>query len=382
MLTRYWTRRDFLRAASGSALALPLWARELLPQPDNSNIALKTDVPLEQVVAEIEAFLPATMKEIHIPGVSLALIRDGELVWSHGYGVRDVRTRHPVDENTVFDVASLGKPLFALGVMLLVDQGKLYLDRSLLDYMPDAFVPAGPLMAEPNIPDDPRLKLITPRIVLRHATGLPNWSEGKRLEFEFTPGEGYSYSGEAYFYLQRVVEHLTGQPLEEFMRRTVFEPLEMHCSSYVWRDAFEQVAATGHDNNGTPLEKNKPVRALSSGSLHTTANDYARFVVAMVNPAKAAKVQVHAELLAEMLRPQNRRNESISWGLGWGLQSGPSGPAFWHWGNNPGFESFTICYPAPRLGVVILTNGARGLRLCKELVPLAIGGGYPAYFLT
>jgi len=88
------------------------------------------------------------------------------------------------------------------------------------------------------------------------------------------------------------------------------------------------------------------------------------------------------ETRAEMLRPQTRVSEEISWGLGWGLQQTPAGNAFWHWGNNPGAKSFAIGYAKEGIGVVVLTNSDNGMRLCARAIPAAIGGGEPAYFRT
>jgi len=164
------------------------------------------------------------MKEAEIPGLSIALVRDGKTYWAQSFGERDVATKAPVMEDTVFNVGSLSKPVFAYGVLKLVDQGKLGLDVPLTKYL-----------LKPYVEGDDRLQQITARFVLSHRTGFPNWRGNDPLKIYFTPGERFSYSGEGMVYLQKVVEQITGKPLNDYMQEAVFAPLGMTSSSYVWR---------------------------------------------------------------------------------------------------------------------------------------------------
>lgn len=323
------------------------------------------------------------MREFRVPAVGLGLVREAKPAWVRSFGLRDVVKREPVNSDTVFEAASLGKPVFALGVLKLVEEGKLDLDRPLVDYMPEPFVSTGdPWMSAGPIPNDPRLRKITPRLVLRHATGLPNWGEGRPLRFLSDPGESYTYSGEAFHFLQRVVEHVAQQDAEVFLRRAVLSPLGMERSSFVWQRDYESVAAIRHDREEKPFSNARPTRASVPGTLHTTASEYARFLAAMMDAQPAAALGVSPALRAEMIRPATRVNDEISWGLGWGLQTTADGPAFWHWGNNPGAKSFAIGYGQQGIGVVVLTNSDNGLRAIARIIPAAIGGGAPAYFRT
>ncbi|MBV8866302.1 MAG: beta-lactamase family protein [Acidobacteriaceae bacterium] len=199
--------------------------------------------------------------------MSIAGIQRGKTIWVHGFGVKEDGTSQPVTAETVFEAASLSKPVFAYGVLKLVDRGKLGLDVPLTTYLP-----------KPYIPGDQRLAKITARIVLSHRTGFPNWRDGNSLAIYFTPGERFSYSGEGYIYLQRVVEQITGKPLNTFMTETVFEPLGMSRSSYVWRPEFDALTATGHAADGKPTPVWKPMEAGAASTLNTTAKDHALFV--------------------------------------------------------------------------------------------------------
>ena len=229
-----------------------------LKQPDAATIVV------------LEERVPELMKQAGIPGVSIALLRGGKTYWLHEFGVRNTETKSPITPDTIFEAASLSKPVFAYGVLKLVDQGKLDLDAPLSKYLP-----------KPYIDDDPRLDKITARIVLSHRTGFRNWRDNTGLRIYFTPGERFSYSGEGFVYLQKVIEQITGKPLNDYMNDAVFTPLGMASSSYVWRDDYDSLTAVGHDPDGQPEDKAKPKDPLAASSLQTTAHDYATFLGAL-----------------------------------------------------------------------------------------------------
>ncbi len=168
------------------------------------------------------------MRKGDIPGLSIAVIRDGKILWEGEFGQKNAIsngvTDGPVLRDTLFSAASLSKPVFAYIVLRLVDRGVIDLDKPLYTYG----------FSYDRIDKDPRSKLITARMVLDHTTGLPNWG-GTPLEFLFTPGEKFNYSGEGYVYLQKVVEHVTGKSLEELAQQEVFVPLKMEHSTFRWR---------------------------------------------------------------------------------------------------------------------------------------------------
>ena len=189
-------------------------------------------------VTRLEQTIPALMTEADIPGLSIALIRDSKLIWTHEFGVANTETKAPVNGNTVFEAASLTKPVFAYAVLKLVDSGKLDLDTPLVKYLPGRY----------DVGDDPRLNQITARHVLSHTTGFPNWRPrgAETLKIYFTPGHHFSYSGEGFVYLAKVVAHITGEPTNAFVKRTVFDPLDMKSSSLIWRNDYESLKAFNH----------------------------------------------------------------------------------------------------------------------------------------
>lgn len=319
------------------------------------------------MIGELEDRITFLMEKHTVPGVSINLIEDWKLVWSEGIGVRSSEYKKQVTPNTVFEAASISKPVFAYAVLGLHERGVLDLDEPLDGYLPD-----------PYVDDDPRLSLITMRQVLCHSTGFQNWSGEELVEIHFEPGERFSYSGEGYRYLQRVVEALTGLPLEKFVEGALLRPFGMADSSYVWLDGYEGRMAYPHDEEGKAGELRRRLEAKSSSSLYSTSRDIARFVIEIMEPS-GRDAQLSKKTRDEMLKPQVRVNDSVSWGLGWGLQQTNCGYEFWQWGDNVGYKIFVVASKEQGRGVVVLTNGANGLRLCEELVPEVMGCRQPAF---
>jgi len=342
-------------------------------------------------LAKLWADVPHWLELACVPGAVVTIVENGRVAGIHPFGVRRAGEAAAVDSETIFEAASLSKPVFASAVLRLVAGKALDLDRPLEQILPLA--------------SDPRAKLITARHLLSHSSGLQNWrnSRDDKLEFAFPPGEKFSYSGEGYFYLQRVVEKITATPFARYMRETVLEPLGMTRSSYLWRE--DPASAAPHAYRGQPmgqskattgrqmaeiaLEWKKPVeswfyedveRAMprlnrpalpnymqpnAASTLMTTATDYAKFLL-------------HAFSLDAMRQPQTRVNSDLSWGLGCGLEMAAGRQWFWHWGDNPGFKNFFIADAKARSGILIFTNGDGGAKLYQRIVRNALGRDFSA----
>jgi CubicO group peptidase (beta-lactamase class C family) len=332
--------------------------------------------------------IPDLMNRAGVPGLSIALIEDGKIGWVGSFGARNAKTGETVDERTVFQAASLSKPVFAYAVLKLVDEGKLDLDTPLSKYLPGYVV------------NDDRVNLITARHVFTHRTGFPNWRPGgKPLTIHFAPGERFSYSGEGFVYLQRVVEKITGQTLDAFVSQAVFVPLQMTDSSYVWQPRYETIAATGHNGAGVPSKQFKPVEGGSpinggggpaaASTLLTTAQDYARFAIAVMNGTGLKRETAQRMLTPQspvdsgcsncIGRPVTQTSESISWGLGWGLEKAAGGQSFWHWGDNGDFKAFIAGSVDSKRGVVVFTNSANGMMIIPGIASAAMGEDQPAF---
>jgi CubicO group peptidase (beta-lactamase class C family) len=194
---------------------------------------LRLSEPVEAIVADLERYIPEYMRERDIPGVAIALIRDGEVVWTEGFGVANALTRQPITPETLFEVASNSKVVTAYIALRLVDQGLLSLDEPLNAYLP-----------EPWLPPSEYRDAITLRHVLSHSSGLGHGTTSRGNLF--APGRGYSYSAVGFQYLQVVIEQVTGQSLEQVAQEMVYAPLGMSSSSFINRAEFTPRTANGH----------------------------------------------------------------------------------------------------------------------------------------
>lgn len=323
----------------------------------------------DAVIANLEKDIPNLLKAADVPGMSAALIRGGKIVWSKGFGFSNAETKEPVTNETIFEAASLSKVVFAYGVLKLVEQGKLDLDVPLNKYLGNNYEVA---------PDDERINKITARRVLSHSAGFPNWRspDDKYLPINFTPGEKFSYSGEGFEYLKKTIEKITGLALEDFMQKTVLQPLGMKNSSYVWQDRYAPNAAFRHDLIGTKLFRNQGKNVFAAASLRTTADDYARLVAAILNGTGLKK-----KTLRQMLTPQinvEAKSAQLSWGLGVGLETTGDGKYFWHWGDQGDTKAYFAADLKNKNAIVYFADGTNGLSFVKEILDDAIGGTHPA----
>ena len=364
------TRRTFALAAA----AAPAFSQQSGNRPDRAG--------------EIDHW----MELASVPGAVVATLRATGAPVIQAYGVCRTGDSAAVTADTIFEAASLSKPVFASAVLRLVRDKALDLDQPLSRILP--------------LSPDPRAAAITARQVLSHSSGLQNWryQQKDQFEFAFPPGERFSYSGEGYFYLQRVVEKITGVPFARYMRETVLEPLGMTRSSYLWRE--DARSAAPHDSRGRQRSQfkatmgkqmlylaaqwKKPVetwfyedveRAMpllkqpalpdymqpnAASSLMTTAADYAGFLR-------------HSFSIDAMRRPQVRINSDLSWGLGCGLESAGGRQWFWHWGDNPGYKNFFVADAAAGSGILVLTNSDGGAKLYQRIVREALGRDFSAF---
>lgn len=357
------TRRDFLVRGGQAALGGALFshARLLAAQ-------LAGGDAWRAFTAHLEERIPPLMTELHVPGVALVPIHNGVIARPLEFGVKDAATKQPVDAETIFEAASMSKPVFAYAVMKLCEKKVLDLDRPLVSYG-----------APPFLEGDPRVKLITARHVLSHTTGFQNWrSDAKPLRIHFTPGERYEYSGEGFAWLQSIVSHVTGQAIEPFMQKFVFQPFGMMSSGYLWNDTFTARAARPHDVKGQAENNRKSTaedvaRYAAAGALQCTPTEYAKFLLGMISPGPVDGARLSAASLKEMCRPQVK--EPNAWGargLGWQLVHTDKGEIIQHGGDNPGFHCFAVASVERRFGIVVMTNGENGATLMGRFLSDAV----------
>ncbi len=369
---------------------------------------------MQDLTRKLHAFqsqLPERMAGAGVPGLAIAALEDGVVTWTAGFGTMRRDAQQPVRGDTIFQAASLSKPVFAYAALRLCDIGRLDLDRPLNDYLP-----------LPEASEAAGLERISARQVLSHSTGLQNWRFGPEddLRLAFPSGTQFAYSGEGYVYLQRVVEQVAGRPFESFMQAELLGPLGMRHSTYLWQLEHEPLVAAGHCDDDEPAEpynawQGRRLHELAqewqrsldtwryddiaaaapalypdlaalpnnlipnaAGSLMTTVADYAQFMTLVLAP-RGDRLELMPDTRRAMLSPQIRIDDELAWGLGWGLAAGAAHATSWHWGDNGRAQHFVVADPARRAGLVLLTNDCAGLALCEQIYAAVAGHGHPAF---
>jgi CubicO group peptidase (beta-lactamase class C family) len=319
-------------------------------------------------VEDVTQFLDAQMVSLGLPGLSIAIINDGKVVYLRASGVANLDTKEKVTEETLFDAGSMSKTPFAFLVMRMVEQGTLDLDRPLCTYLP-----------YPDIAHDDRYKSITARMVLCHTSGFPNWrilnTDGK-LDIKFTPGTQYLYSGEGFEYLANVVAHVEGvqkNGLQGVFEKEVATPLGMRHAHYTWNDYVATHQASGHVDGrvstGWGMTADKPGFG-AAYSLQTEAASYARFVIAMIQ-GEGLKKETYDSMLAAQVRTPT---DGVWYGLGIMVKPSDFGTEYLHGGYNRNFSSAFMFNRARRFGYVFFTNCDKGTEFNTRLEPFLING--------
>jgi CubicO group peptidase (beta-lactamase class C family) len=331
-------------------------------------------------IAKLQQDLPALMEQSHVAGLQIAVLRHGKTAWLGHYGLADKEAKTPVDDQTIFNIASLSKTVFAYTALRLVDEGKLALDEPITHY----------LKPEHRSGNDPRLDLITARLVLSHRTGFANWPpDGQKPKIFFTPGTRFSYSGEGMVVLATAIEDKLGKPINQIVSEETFAPLGMTESSYIAAPALKQHFSRGYNYSGSSVPLFQSTTANVAASLSTTAHDYALFLEAILNgrglkPAtlrmmETPQVAVDPSCTNCLEHDPVRPSTDLFWGLGWGIEKSATGTYLWHWGDNGVYKAYVVVDITRRSAVAMFLNDIGGLSIAKAVVNDALGGDHPSF---
>lgn len=296
--------------------------------------------------AKVDQFIETYQKYYKIPGASLALIKDGKVVYHKTYGLKNTFTGEKVEENTLFEAASITKPVFAFAVQRLAERGVIDMDKPLYEYLP-----------YPDIEYDERYKLITAKHVLTHRTGFPNWRDGK-LIIKFTPGTGYGYSGEGFEYLKMVVEKITGKKVEQVLQEEVIEPMGLYHTFFSRNDSLRKMVANGH-YEFLPNFDQLPEKPGMAYSMHTEAKIFTRFMLYLLEQKGLKKetydnmFQKHSDFNWD---PGEQPKIPAYMGMSLEIRETPFGKSFGHGGNNGDFKCKFEVYKDLKMGYVLFTN--------------------------
>jgi len=331
--------------------------------------------------AQVDAAALRLMKQGDVPGLALALIDRGRPVYVKAYGLRNVAEGKPLESGTIMYGASLTKLAFAYMVMQLVDEHLVDLDRPIAAYLPKP-LPEYPKYAE--LSADGRWKTLTPRMLLDHTSGFPNFrfinADGK-LDFKFDPGTRYAYSGEGINLLQFVLEAGLGLDVGKEMQRRVFDRFGMRRTSMTWRDDFAGSVADGYAEDGKVEGHHQRGSVRAAGSMDTTITDYAAFLSGFVrgeglSPASRkemvrAQIAITAAHQFPTLEPAvdpSLRPIRLAAGLGPVVYRGPYGEAFYKGGHDDWTDNLAICVEARQRCIVLLSNSVHAEAIYPRLV--------------
>jgi len=318
---------------------------------------------------QIDHFIETYQQYYNIPGVSLALIKDGKLVYYKTYGVKNTFTKEPVDSNTLFEAASVTKPVFSFAVQRLAERGVIDLDKPLYLYLP-----------YPDIAYDDRYKLMTARHVLTHRTGFPNWRymnpDGK-LDLKFTPGTGYGYSGEGFEYLKMVVQQITGKKVEQVLQEEVIQPIGLWHTFFSRNDSLRRMVANGHFD-GLPNYDELPESPGMAYSMHTEAKIFTRFMLYLLEQ-KGLSAKTYDEMFSKHsdynIGPNDEKPKfPVYMGESLEIRETPLGKSFGHGGNNGDFKCTFRVYKDLKMGYVLFTNSNTSDQLLQHIGEFLVEG--------
>ena len=339
--------------------------------------------PLEVFSRYLDVRIPVLLQRYAVPGVSVALVRDGRLVWSGAYGYADQEAERRMTVDALFRVESIAKPVTAWGVYRLVEQSRIDLDTSVQRYLGEWQLPVSAYSWQK----------VTVRKLLSHNAGMPLGTIGPEMEYPpqggmpslqatlsrearlvREPGTGFSYSNAGFNLLELLVEQVTGQDFSSYMSEQVLKPLGMRKAVFGWDEARRATMPTGYDLRGAAVpEYVYPV--LGAGGLLATVDDIARLVSAeIVTSSTMPRPALSREGIPQLHTPQVEIPGLFGivadgYGLGHFIEELPGGrQAVWHGGQGHGWMSHFHAVPQTGDGIVILTNSQRSWPFIARLL--------------
>jgi len=320
------------------------------------------------------------MEHYQVPGVSIAFLNGGEIVWAKGYGYTSADSTRPVDEHTLFQAASISKPVAALAALALVEEGTIGLDEDVNIYLKDWQVEENKFTEE---------KKVTLRRILSHSAGLTvhgfgGYASGEdvpttvqvlngkepansgKIYPDTIPGVQYRYSGGGYTIMQKMLCDVKGKAFPELMEEVVLSKIGMNSSTYVQPlpEALWENAARAHQASGEMIEGRwHTYPEMAAAGLWTTPTDLLKYVMEVQKSyAGESNLILSQEMTKEMLTPQINNH-----GLGPGVRGTGDSITFSHGGSNRGFRCVLMAFATQGQGFAIMTNGARGSELMNEI---------------
>lgn len=321
------------------------------------------------------------MAALKVPGVSVAVINGGAIEWARGYGVMEAGGIRKVTPDTLFQAASISKPVAAMGALRLVEQGKLSLDEDVNVKLQTWKLPPGAQSA-----DNP----VTLRKLLNHSAGttvhgfrgyasgeavptLPELLDGAKpansaaVRVNTKPGQEWRYSGGGISIAQLLMSSAAGKEFAPLMKEAVLDPIGMQHSTYQQPlpTVLHNQAASGHDSKGAPVNGKWHIYPeQAAAGLWTTPTDLARFAIELQQAAAGKSNKV----LSKAMAAQMLTRQMGEYGLGIGVGKANDVATFSHGGSNAGFKTMLFAFTSTGQGAAIMTNGDQGGALAPEIL--------------
>jgi CubicO group peptidase (beta-lactamase class C family) len=362
---------------------------------DNVLHGLRPPVAVKNRLA-VRWTLAERMAALHVPGVSIAIIDGGRLIWAGGYGVRESGLSEPVSTSTLFQAQSISKPVSAMAMLRLVESGRLSLDQDVNTYLKSWKVPDNSFTSQAKV---------TLRRIVSHSAGItlsgfggyrlgdpiPTLSQilngekpanNEAVRVDAIPGSISRYSGGGFIVMQQLLIDMGSESFPSLMERLVLKPAGMKLSTFEQPlpQSRRKEAASGHDSKGVVMKGKWPIQPeMAAAGLWTTPADLAKFAIEIANAWNGQPSKLLSKTMAtEMLTTQKEE-----WGLGLVLKGSGQSFAFGHSGANLGFRAEFEMYPAVRKGAVIMTNADLGTYLIDEIFQsIAAEYNWPAHLQT
>ena len=336
-----------------------------------------------------QEIIAKAMEDGSIPGVSIALVKLGEIVATGGFGYRNREEERPMEADTISSIASLTKSFTALAIMMLVEEGKLSLDEPVQSYLPEF-----------RVADPEASRKMTPRMLLSHKSGMgrtghqtPVFNEPvapysdradlvsrlAEVKLQSPPNAAWSYCNEGYVTLGLLIETLSGTPLETFYEERIFAPLGLN-STFAGFARWKQSdnGTTGYKKSGDELVTawlpDEYSIYLSTGGIVSTAPDLARYQISQMDYADNRLISAGSlEQLHAISMPYG--DTGWGYGLGWFIRWHNGRKVVAHSGGQAGVATYSLMLPDEHSGVVVVANlsGAKVAELAEQLAGTLLG---------
>lgn len=364
-----WKRKIFVLVVLSVIMIMAFF--QILPVQFSDGRDLST-VSNSQFIEHLNQKIPELMEDYSIPGVSILIIKDRNLLWSETYGNADTEQNKKMTGDTIFRVESISKPVTAWGVMKLAEHGLINLDDPVQQYLRSWTLPE----SENN------QNGVTIRRLLSNSAGMPLGTVGeeysphserpslrqyltKEAHLAYEPGSKFQYSNPGFNLLELLIEEVTARDFNEYMENEVLMPLGMHNSSFKWKEEWSSRVSMGYDLQGRPVSPYVyPYKA--SGGLLADIEDIARFTIAEITTGlNIERTILSKQSIQQILTPRIEISGIFglvadAYGYGHFIETLPNGKkAFWHGGQGHGWMTHFHGVPETGDGIIILTNSQR-----------------------